>query len=281
MKPLRIEYPGAVYHITSRGNGRADIYLDDKDRAHFIELFGQVSAIFNWSCYTYCLMDNHYHLVIETRDANLSRGMRQLNSVYCQRFNQRHRRVGHVLQGRYKGILVDKESYLLELVRYVILNPVRAQMTKTAGQWKWSSYRAMIGKCERPSWLDRDWMLSHFGSSGLKARKGFIEFIMEGRLNSDMWDNLRQQIYLGDEEFVERMLSHVECDTDLSEIVKEQRCNEVRPIEWYEAQCQSRNEAIVMAFQLGGFTQKALADYFELHYSSISKILNSCKLILA
>ena len=135
-RPLRIEFPGALYHLTSRGDGRDDIYLTDDDRALFLSVLGQVCERFNWECHSYCLMTNHYHLMIETPDGNLSQGMRQLNGVYTQRFNQQHQRVGHVFQGRYKSILVQKESYFLELSRYIVLNPVRAGMVVKAENWQ-------------------------------------------------------------------------------------------------------------------------------------------------
>ena len=116
-RPLRIEFAGALYHLTARGNGWGDIYLDDSDRVLFLEVLAGVCKQYNWLCRAYCLMGNHYHLLVETPDANLSQGMRQLNGVYTQRFNRRHKRVGHVFQGRYKAILVQANSYLLELSR--------------------------------------------------------------------------------------------------------------------------------------------------------------------
>jgi putative transposase len=277
VRQLRIEYPGAVYHVTSRGNARKDIYLDEDDRHHYLALLAEVCTRFNWKCYGYCLMSNHYHLVIETVEANLSKGMQQLNSVYSQRFNQSHRRVGHVFQGRYKAIVVEKERYLLELVRYVILNPVRANMVKTAGQWKWSSYRSMMGKHASPHWLARDWLLSQFGSRLSLAQSRFVDFISQGRIDDDIWENLRKQIYLGDESFVERMASLAEKQNDLTEYVSAHRCRTVKPIAWYVTQASYRSEAIHLAFESGGYSQKALADYFGLHYSSVSKIIKSVK----
>jgi putative transposase len=134
-RPLRIEFPGALYHVTSRGNGRADIFLDDGDRQLFLNVLATVCHRLHWLCYAYCLMTNHYHLVIETPDGNLAKGMRQLNGVYTQRFNRRHDHVGHILQGRYKAILVERDAYLLELARYVVLNPVRARMVEAPEHW--------------------------------------------------------------------------------------------------------------------------------------------------
>jgi len=127
-RPLRLELAGGFYHVTSRGDGREDIYLSVADRQAWLEVFGQVCKRFNWVCRAWCQVTNHYHLLIETPEANLSQGMRQLNGVYTQRFNRAHGRVGHVFQGRYKAILVERDSYLLELARYVVLNPLRAGM---------------------------------------------------------------------------------------------------------------------------------------------------------
>src|SRR3989338_752543 len=147
-RPLRIEFPGAFYHVTSRGDRQEAIYEDNEDRRSYLGILGDVVERFNWLCYTYCLMENHYHLVIETLEGNLSKGMRHLNGVYTQVSNRRHNRVGHLFQGRYKAILIDKDSYWLEVSRYVVLNPVRAGMVKEPGGWPWSSYNATVGSEE-------------------------------------------------------------------------------------------------------------------------------------
>jgi putative transposase len=156
---MRIEFPGAVYHITARGNERKMMFLDDHDREAFLVLMRQVKERFNWLIHSYVLMGNHYHLLVETVEANLSRGMRQLNGVYTQVFNRRHKRVGHLFQGRFKAILIEKDSYLLEISRYLALNPVRTGMVSRAEEWPWSSYRTTIGIADPPSWLQVDWIL--------------------------------------------------------------------------------------------------------------------------
>ena len=145
-RPLRIEYPGALYHITSRGNNKQDIFLDDSDRISFLEILSKVIEEREWLCYAFCLMGNHYHLLIETPKANLSRGMQQLDSVYARRFNKRHERVGHLFQARFHAALIEKEVYLLEVLRYTVLNPVRAGLCKDPAFYKWSSYLDIIGK---------------------------------------------------------------------------------------------------------------------------------------
>ncbi len=178
-RPLRIEFAGALYHITSRGDRREAIFEDDEDREAFLDVLAEVVERYNWICHAFCLMTNHYHLVIETVEGNLSQGMRQLNGVYTQASNRRHNRAGHLFQGRFKGILVDKDAYLLELSRYVVLNPVRAGMVDTPAQWRWSSYRAMMGQAPVPKWLAVDGLLSQFGAVREQARRHYQHFVLD------------------------------------------------------------------------------------------------------
>src|SRR5687767_2144330 len=201
-RPLRIEYDGALYHVTSRGNELKAIFRDDGDRHLFLNILAQVTERFHWICHAYCLMGNHYHLVIETLDGNLSKGMRQLNGRYTQAYNRRHHRVGHLFQGRFTAILVEKETHLLELCRYVVLNPVRANLVPHPRQWPWSSYRAMAGETRAPSWLTTEWVLSQFGHRVGLAQEKYRGFVAEGRGGPRPWEQLTGQIYLGSEEFV-------------------------------------------------------------------------------
>ena len=274
-RPLRIEFFGASYHITSRGDGREDIYLDDNDRIKFLEVFGQVHERFNWECHCYCLMSNHYHLLIETPEANLSQGMRQLNGVYTQRFNQNHHRVGHVFQGRYKAILVQKDSHLLELSRYIVLNPVRAGMVYTAKDWPWSSYRSTAGLTTCPPWLQVDWLLSAFAKHKNKAVEKYRTFVSDGKNQPSPWEQLKNQIYLGDDVFVDEMQCRVAEDVSLDEIPSSQKRPVEKPLRYYQSLSKDRNEAIYLAFQSGGYSMKAIAVYFGLHYSSVSKIIKA------
>lgn len=179
-RPRRLEFAGALYHVTSRGDRREPIYEDDVDRSAFLDILGTVVADFNWIAHAYCLMGNHYHLLVETPDANLDKGMRQLNGSYTQWSNRRHRRVGHLFQGRYKAILVDKDAYLLELCRYVVLNPVRAKAAKSSGLWRWSSYRVMMGVESAPKWLSAEAVLAQFGHSRTVARQRYERFVAQG-----------------------------------------------------------------------------------------------------
>ncbi len=274
-RPLRIEFAGALYHITSRGDGGDDIYIDDNDRENFLAVLGHVCERFNWVCHSYCLMSNHYHLLIETPEGNLSQGMRQLNGVYTQRFNRNHERVGHVFQGRYKAILVHKDTYSLELSRYIVLNPVRAGMVRSAKYWPWSSYRATAGLSSVPGWLHVNWLLSGFATRKRKAIELYRTFVAQGRGQPSPWQQLKNQIYLGDEAFVDEMQCKIAEDVSLEEIPSSQRRQVPKPLSDYVSSSLGRNEAIYAAYNSGGYSMKEIADYFELHYSSVSKIVKN------
>ena len=274
-RPLRIEFSGALYHITSRGDGQDDIYLSDNDRMVFLSILSVVRNKFKWVCHAYCLMTNHYHLLIETPQGNLCKGMQFLNGVYTQRFNRLHSRVGHVFQGRYKAILVEKETYLLELSRYIVLNPVRAKMVSVASEWIWSSYLATTGQISTPFWLSTDWILSIFSESPLEARKKYQQFVEETWGSDSPWEELKNQIYLGSENFVNEIQNKISPTAKLTEIPKPQHMPAVHSLEEYEIKYPSRNQCIKYAYDSGGFSMKEIGDYFELHYSRISRIINS------
>lgn len=209
-RQLRLEFEGALYHLTARGNARQPIFQDDTDRRQFLALLGREILQQRWCCYAYCLMDNHYHLLVETPEANLSRGMRRLNASYTQRFNRRHKRVGHVLQGRFKSLLVEKESYLLELCRYLVLNPVRAAMVETAADWRWSSYRATVGDEPAPTWLDAAGVLALFAPEPTAARHAYRSFVQAGIGQPSPWSQVKGQIFLGSVAFLQRMESLIQ-----------------------------------------------------------------------
>ncbi len=207
---LRLEFSHALYHIVARGNARGDIYADTIDRQRFLAVLGREIGQQGWRCYAYCLMTNHYHLVIETPEPNLSRGMRRLNGVYTQAFNRRHGRVGHLLQGRYKSLVVERESYLLALCRYLVLNPVRAGLVEHARAWRWSSYRATAGHMRAPEWLHVSGILGFFEGSGSAARKAYRRFVQEGIGQAPVWEQVRSQIFLGGDAFLVRMAQLME-----------------------------------------------------------------------
>ena len=272
-RPLRLEFHGALYHVTSRGDGREAIYLDDEDREIGLRVLAEVVKRFNWMVHAYCLMGNHYHLLVETPDGNLSQGMRQFNGIYTQRFNRRHGRIGHVFQGRYKAIIVQKDNYLLELARYIVLNPVRAAMVRSAKDWPWSSYRATAGLTKAAQWLQTDWILSAFGARKGQAMERYRAFVADGKNQPSPWQQLRNQIYLGEESFVDKLQTRMEQGKDLSEIPMAQRRKPAKALAYYEQKHRERDEAIVQAYQSGGYSLKAIGEHFGLHYSRVSRIV--------
>ena len=187
-RPLRIEFADAVYHVTARGNRQEPIFLDDHDRRLFLDLLAQAFDRFDAGALAYCLMGNHYHLVLRTRQPNLSALMRHVNGVFTQRVNRRHGKVGHVFQGRFKAILVDRDAYLLEVCRYVDLNPVRAGMVASARDWPWSSYQALTGASPVPPWLDatllHGMLLGHTPTTpadGVQAQRLYADLVAAAR----------------------------------------------------------------------------------------------------
>jgi putative transposase len=276
-RPVRIEFEGALYHVTSRGDRREAIFEEDADRVAFLDVLEKVVETFNWVCHAWCQMTNHYHLVIETPDGNLSKGMRQLNGVYAQMMNRQYGRGGHLFQGRYKAILVDADAYLLELTRYVVLNPVRAGMVELPGEWPWSSYPEMIGERAAPEWLVTDGLLAQFSTDRLEAVQRYIEFVGQGIGKASIWQGLRSQIYLGDATFVERMQSQCKGLATTVGVPKAQRRPPAPPLDALVLQYANRNEAIVAAYATGAYSYQQIADFYGVHFTTIGKILRKAR----
>jgi putative transposase len=278
-RPLRVEFAGAIYHITSRGNGRQPIFLDRPDWAGFLDILSSAIARFGWICHGYCLMENHYHLVMETPRGNLSRGMRHLNGVYTQFFNRRHKNVGHLLQGRYKAVLVERESHLLSLCRYVVLNPVRAGLVRLPGEWKWSSYRATVGQVKRPPYLAVDWVLAQFGRNRAEAVGKYRRYVLEGVGEKSPWESLKGQILLGKEEFAGRVREFLQGKENSLEVPKVQRFLARPTLEELFRRERSpggkkRDEAIYRAYRDYGYYLREIADYLRVHYATVSRALD-------
>jgi REP element-mobilizing transposase RayT len=201
-RPLRIEYPGACYHVTARGNGGQALFTDVEDATMFLDLLGREITQQGWLCHGYCLVENHYHLLVETPEANLGRGMGRLNMRYSQWFGRRHRRQGHLFQGRYKAILFEKDRHLLELARHVVSTPVRTQAVNRVDLWRWSSYGALATGDDVPDWLTTDIVLSCCGAAGSDARTAWRDYVAAWPDAASPWDTLRGGHYLGGEEFL-------------------------------------------------------------------------------
>jgi len=273
-RPLRIEYEGALYHITSRGNACAKIFLGDDDSVLFLETLSKVVLRYGWLCHAYCLMGNHYHLLVETPSPNLSRGMQLLNGIYTQSFNRKHKRTGHIFQGRFKAILVEKESHLLELARYIALNPVRAKMVRSARNWPWSSYRATAGLSVTPEFLTVDWILSQFATDRAKAISMYRRFVRQGR-GTDIWDALEAGSILGSRTFVEEIRPLLRSSPVDPNILRRERDAGRPALQRLFSDAQNkatRNKLIHEAVREHHYTLQEVGDHLGLHLSTISVI---------
>lgn len=270
-RPLRIEFAGAVYHVTARGNAKQDIYLDHGDKAAFLQLLARACDRHTWRCHGYCLMMNHYHLLLETGAPSLSKGMKYLNGTYTQSFNRRHRRVGHLFQGRFKSILVEADSYLRELARYIVLNPVRAGMVRTPSEWPWSSYRATAGLAPTPEVLTTDWILAGFGADRAAAQKSYRCFVAAGTGLPGPWDDLKNQIYLGSDDFVSEMLGRVNVEQSLDDIPKLQKLEPPKSLEHFVSLSMTRKRAMAEAYRSGHFSLAQVGEAFGVSYTTVSR----------
>jgi REP element-mobilizing transposase RayT len=202
-RPLRLDFEGALWHVTARGNERKDIFRDDVDRDAFVRILASVVKRYGWILHGWVLMPNHYHLVVETPQPTLSAGMMQLGAVYTQAFNRRWNRAGHLFQGRFFSLHVQRESHLLELLRYTALNPVRAGLASAPGAWQWGSFRATAGLEKRPAWLETEWVLSQFSGRG-RAETSWARFVSDTSDYSP-WGLVRNQVILGEDSLMDEL----------------------------------------------------------------------------
>jgi len=282
-RPLRIKIPGGLYHIYSRGLDKNAIFRDDKDKEKFLEILHKCNCDYGWKCYAYCLMMNHYHILIETIDGDISRGMRQLNGVYAQYFNWKHDRIGPLYQGRFKAILVDRENYFLELCRYIVLNPVRAGIVQSPQDYHWSSFRTTVGIEKQETCIDRRSILERFSSekgSEKSAIESYTRFVSDRISEDDSLFEIKGDLILGDRKFVESLKKDIDKYRDNPDFSKYQRyvC---RPEleELFDTLTVSlkttRNDAVRKAHIEFGYSAKDIAEFLRIHYSTVCRILDN------
>ncbi len=276
-RPLRLELPGAVYHLSSLGNGGQPAFRVPEDSALFLEILGKTCARFDWRCLAFCLLPDRYHLVVEIRQATLARGMRQLNGRYTQAFNRRHGVGGHVFQGRYRAVMVERPAYLAAVCRDVVRQPVERGLAADAAAWRWSSLRAVAGRLQgraAPSWLAVDVVLALYGADAEAARpRALADVVADDR--PSVWENLRHQVFLGSEAFVAGMRERARAAAagrgSLAEIPRAQWQAPPPPLEAFAAEAASRDEAMARAYLSGGYSQARIARHFAVHYSTVSR----------
>ncbi|MHA4871256.1 transposase [Duganella sp. PWIR1] len=271
-RPIRLQFPGALYHVSSRGDRQAVIYVDHSDRLVWLSILGEVCSQYNFVIHGFCQMSNHYHLVVETVDGNLSRGMQQLNGLYSQYFNRRHNVVGHLFQGRYHCVLVQQHPYLLELTRYVVLNPVRARMVDLPEEWPWSSYPYIVGIHTPPPWLDINSTLSIFGAAPADAIAAYRQFVIQGIGAASPLANTRHQLILGDDAFVASM-RRPEHAQQHKTVARQQRRALALSLEDYVSQSAGRDEAMARAFASTAYTMEQIAAHFGLSAKTVGRAI--------
>ncbi len=273
-RPLRIELENSLYHVTARGDRRDNIFRSDSDRMTWLSLLGETCERFNFVVRAYCLMSNHYHILLETIDGQLGRGMRHLNGNYARYFNRTHSHVGHLFQGRYKAILCQSDLYLTELSRYIELNPVRARMVARPIDWLWSSYRAKLGIVDSPPWLCFDTILCNFGSDQLCARQAYADFVHAGIGGGSPLATVRNQLVLGDDAFRSTLIG-IEPVGNALEIKRVQRRALARPLQAYFAQFRDPKEAMAQAYLSLGYSMPEIALYARVSVKTVSRAVHA------
>jgi hypothetical protein len=235
----------------------------------FLRLLGDVVGRYQWLCHSYCLMPNHFHLLIETQLANLSRGMRQLNGVYAQTFNRDHRRTGHLFGGRFKAILVERESHLLNLCGYIVRNPLRWRPPlATLEEYRWSSYHALAGIAPAPPWLTTAWVLAQFARGRREAQRLYAEFVHE-KVDDDPWRDLKGKLYLGSDDFARE--HSIDDDLDLEIPLSHKEPTRPTLSEIFAAEGE---RAALVACVEHGYRLQEIAALCGVHYSTVSRRLS-------
>jgi putative transposase len=279
-RPLRIEFPGATYHVMARGIDGREIFLSHDEKAILTGLFFGLCDRYNFTFYAYCIMDNHYHLLLTTPDANLSRGMHWLNGDYASWYNRKHRRCGTLFQGRYKAFVVDREEYLLSLARYIVLNPVRAAIVSRPSSYVWSSYRDTAGTRQPPHFLAVDPLLCEFSSHRSEAQRQYRNFVHQG-IGVEVPRALTAGPVIGGVDFLDKISGYISKKRQVAEIPRIQRFQNRLSLPDIFSHPEDRrskprrNEKIYVAFRDHGYTQKEIADFLGLHYSTLSPIIKS------
>ena len=293
-RQLRIEFEGAFYHITSRGNLRGDVFFEDKDRETFLEILTKTKERYSYLLHAYALMDNHYHLLIETPKANISRIMQNVNTSYTVYINRRYPRSGHLFQGRFKGIIVDKDEYLVTLSRYIHLNPVRAGMVKNPEEYKWTSYRAYMDKSGKQRAVDTSDTLTVFSENKGKAKEKYRTFVDAGIAEEESpFRETEAGIMLGRGKFKEKIrgiLGLFKRDEELPQLrrlAEEKSLDEIVKAcgEYYELATgelirrrrglPARQATIYLSKILSGKTNKAIGEYFCIKGMAVSRAIKA------
>lgn len=269
-RPVRIEYPGAYYYLSAKGIEGEAVFKDVKDRQEFLTILSEVIARMQWEVYAYNLLADSFQLLVKTPKANLSKGMRQLNGVYTQRYNVKYGTAGNIFHGRFKAILLDKENYFQEVARQVVRTPIITRKARKLDKWKWGSYQATMGISESPEWLSTDLLLESFGKQKKRAQTAYDKYINACDKDLNILDNVRGQILLGSDAFVAKWKKQL-ATGKIMEKVRQRKAKKMKPLADYSKRYKDAKTAMVKAYETGNYTLAQIGDHFDVHYSTVSR----------
>ena len=267
-RPPRIEYNDALYHVSSRAVSGLRLYHDDEDRQDLLEVLGRTAGRFGWKVHAWRQMNDHYALLVETPKPNLSKGMRQINGIYTQHYNQRHGHDGPVFQGRFKAVVVEKAEYLLPLACDVVAAPVRDGLARRAQDWKWSSFLSTSGKAPVPEWLVIKDVLSSITKWRMRAFIAYRKAVARAAKQPSPLEKVQQQVFLGSDDFIADLKQRF-----FRKQPEREKPRRTLPMDYYKNAIEDRDEAIVAIYLTGNYSMAAIGKEYGIHYSTVSRII--------
>ncbi len=268
-RPVRIEYSGAYYYVSSKGIKGNPIFNDIKDRQEFLTILQEVIGRMQWDVFAYNLMPDSFQLFIKTPKPNLSKGMRQLNGIYTQRYNVKYETQGNIFHGRFKAVLVEEQSFS-ELVQHVVHVPVLKRKARKLDKWKWSSYQAIAGSVEGPQWLNTSEVLSHYGKQKKRAQTAFAKVVAAMDKDDDITAAIQGQILLGSDSFVAKWKKQL-ASGKVMDKARQRKAKKVKPLSDFGKRFKNIKTAMVKAYETGNYTLDQIGKHFGVHYSTVSR----------
>ncbi len=268
-RPVRIEYPGAYYYISSKGMDEKSIFKDVKDKQEFLQILQDVIGRMQWEVFAYNLMPDSFQLFIKTPKPNLSKGMRQLNGIYTQRYNVKYESQGNIFHGRFKAVLVEEQSFA-DVARHVVHVPILKRKARKLDKWKWSSYQATIGASEAPEWLNTTAVLAHFGKQKKRAQTAFTKALAVTDKDFDIIQSVKGQILLGSDTFVAKWKKQLATGKVMDK-ARQRKAKKVKPLSDFGKRFKNIKTAMVKAYETGNYTLDQIGSHFGVHYSTVSR----------
>ncbi|MCU7939887.1 MAG: transposase family protein [gamma proteobacterium symbiont of Bathyaustriella thionipta] len=268
-RPVRIEYPGAFYYISSKGVEGEAVFNDVKDRQEFLQILQEVIGRMQWEVFAYNLLPDSFQLLIKTPKPNLSKGMRQLNGIYTQRYNVKYDKQGNIFHGRFKAVLVEEQSFI-DVAQHVLHMPILRRKARKLDKWKWCSYQATAGLAEGPEWLNTEAVLSHYGKQKKRAQTALIKAIAGMDKDFDITSSVQGQILLGSDSFVAKWKKQL-ASGKVMDKARQRKAKKVKPLSDFGKRFKDIKTAMVKAYETGNYTLDQIGTHFGVHYSTVSR----------